>query len=180
VNAPEISPKRARRVSAARSASPGRRSGTGRAPVSSPTDGHFGGEVQVTVVNLDVMVRHPSGRPVEGLTAADFRVLEDGAEMPISNFAAFAAGSAAPPAATGVRTGLGEPSPAPVATRRSVEVRVPAALLEDPGEQRVAVELRLAEGGARHEVAGGVLDRGTGVISTARARFDSPVSDTLR
>jgi len=48
----------------------------------------FGDEVDVTVANLDVFVRDRQGRPVEGLTAEDFRAIQDGIEMPISNFAA--------------------------------------------------------------------------------------------
>lgn len=66
-------------------------------PAAAPADSSFGGEVEVTVVNIDVMVRDRDGQPVEGLTAADFRVLQDGVEMPISNFAAFStsAGAAA-------------------------------------------------------------------------------------
>jgi VWFA-related protein len=48
----------------------------------------FADEVEVTVANLDVFVRDREGRPVEGLTAADFRIIQDGVEMEISNFAA--------------------------------------------------------------------------------------------
>ena len=48
----------------------------------------FGDEVDVTLANLDVFVRDHQGRPVEGLGAEDFRVIRDGIEMPISNFAA--------------------------------------------------------------------------------------------
>ncbi len=60
----------------------------------------FGDEVEVTVANLDIFVRDREGRPVEGLTAEDFRIIQDGVEMEISNFAAFSpetreAGSAA-------------------------------------------------------------------------------------
>jgi VWFA-related protein len=47
----------------------------------------FGDEVEVTVANLAIFVRDRQGRPVEGLTAEDFRILQDGIEMPISNFA---------------------------------------------------------------------------------------------
>jgi len=43
-------------------------------------------EVDVTVVNVDVYVRDSKGRPISGLTADDFRVFQDGIEMPISNF----------------------------------------------------------------------------------------------
>jgi len=48
----------------------------------------FGDEVEVTVANLDVFVRDAEGRPVEGLTAEDFTIIEDGVEVEISNFAA--------------------------------------------------------------------------------------------
>ena len=44
-------------------------------------------EVQVTVVNVDVYVRDGRGRPVKGLGVDDFILLQDGVEMPISNFA---------------------------------------------------------------------------------------------
>jgi VWFA-related protein len=47
----------------------------------------FGEEVEVTVVNVDVYVRDGEGRPVEGLTVGDFRVTQDGREVPVSNFA---------------------------------------------------------------------------------------------
>jgi VWFA-related protein len=49
----------------------------------------FGDEVEVTVANLDIFVRDREGRPVEGLTAEDFRIIQDCVEMEISNFAAF-------------------------------------------------------------------------------------------
>ena len=44
-------------------------------------------EIQVTVVNVDVFVRDGGGKPVSGLTAEDFRILQNGIEMPVSNFA---------------------------------------------------------------------------------------------
>jgi VWFA-related protein len=57
-----------------------------------PTPDPIGGlgfvdEVEVTVVNVDVFVRDKNGRPVEGLVRDDFRLLQDGQEFPISNFA---------------------------------------------------------------------------------------------
>jgi VWFA-related protein len=49
---------------------------------------HFGGETTVRVVQVPVWVVDAStGRPVEGLEAADFRVLEDGAPQEITHFA---------------------------------------------------------------------------------------------
>ncbi len=44
-------------------------------------------EVQVTVVNVDVFVRDGKGRPVEDLGRDDFRLLQDGKPVEISNFA---------------------------------------------------------------------------------------------
>ncbi len=59
----------------------------GEAP-DAPTGGlAFVDEVEVTVVNVDVYVRDRSGAPVTGLGVDDFRVLQNGVEMPISNFA---------------------------------------------------------------------------------------------
>ncbi|MCG6949302.1 MAG: VWA domain-containing protein [Acidobacteria bacterium] len=55
-------------------------------PVATPT---FGEQVEVTVVNVDVYVRDRQGRPVEGLTADDFRVTQDGREVEVTNFAVF-------------------------------------------------------------------------------------------
>ncbi len=49
----------------------------------------FREQVEVTVVNLDVYVRDADGDPVTGLRAEDFRVLQDGVPMPVSNFAAY-------------------------------------------------------------------------------------------
>jgi len=47
----------------------------------------FVDEVRVTVVNVDVFVRDGKGRPVEDLGRDDFRLLQDGKEVEISNFA---------------------------------------------------------------------------------------------
>jgi VWFA-related protein len=56
-------------------------------PTPRPIGGlSFVDEVEVTVVNVDVYVRDGKGRPVEGLTVDDFRIKQDGIEMPISNF----------------------------------------------------------------------------------------------
>ncbi len=82
-----------------------------------PAAATFGDRLEVTVVNVDVYVRDRKGRPVEGLTVADFRVTQDGVEMPISNFAALtapvptlAAGDASPESAAPASPGphLGE------------------------------------------------------------------------
>ncbi len=49
----------------------------------------FVDEVEVTVVNVDVFVRDQDNRVVTGLDRDDFRLLLDGSERPLSNFAAF-------------------------------------------------------------------------------------------
>ncbi len=52
------------------------------------------------VVNLEAVVTDKSGRPVRGLTAADFRLLVDGREMPVDYFTEVVEGeTAARPAA---------------------------------------------------------------------------------
>ena len=73
----------------------------------------FVDEVEVTVVNIDVFVRDKSDKVVTGLDREDFRLMVDGRERPLSNFAAYSeewiaelmaerddAGGFAPPAPT--------------------------------------------------------------------------------
>ena len=48
--------------------------------------GRFGGEVEVTVVNLEVRVRDREDQPVTGLERGDFVVLENGEPVEISHF----------------------------------------------------------------------------------------------
>ncbi len=73
----------------------------------------FVDEVDVRVVNVDVFVRDAAGQPVKGLGREDFRLLQDGREVPISNFAVLskevfrsvfspAQGEGAPPSAAAV------------------------------------------------------------------------------
>lgn len=52
----------------------------------------FGETIDVRVVNLEAVVTDRAGRPVRGLTAADFRLLVDGREAPIDYFTEVAAG----------------------------------------------------------------------------------------
>ena len=49
-------------------------------------------EVRVEVVNIDVVVTDKNGVPISGLTADDFKVLEDGEAREITNFFAFTDG----------------------------------------------------------------------------------------
>ena len=62
--------------------------GQDEAPTPAPVGGlGFVDEVDVRVVNVDVFVRDGAGQPVKGLSREDFRLLQDGKEVPISNFA---------------------------------------------------------------------------------------------
>jgi VWFA-related protein len=56
------------------------------AAAQAPTEEPFTEEIQVSVVNLDVFVADKLGKPVEGLEAKDFEVLEDGRPVKITNF----------------------------------------------------------------------------------------------
>jgi VWFA-related protein len=76
------------------------------APAQPPTDSSFGERIEVTVVNVEVVVRDRQGRPVKGLGRQDFELLEDGKPVAISNFSAVEA--AAAPSASAAK-----PSPAP-------------------------------------------------------------------
>lgn len=51
-----------------------------------PQPSRYGGEVEVTVVNLDVRVRDKGDRPVSGLKVGSFEVFENGQAIPISHF----------------------------------------------------------------------------------------------
>ncbi len=70
----------------------------------------FAGELEVTVVNVDVYVRDREGRPVVDLSADDFRLLQDGVEVPISNFAVFSGAGGAPGEGAGDRGDAVQPA----------------------------------------------------------------------
>ena len=58
-----------------------------RAPGSQPPIDHsFAESLDVSLVELDVLVRGADGAPIRGLRARDFRVLENGIERPIGGF----------------------------------------------------------------------------------------------
>ncbi len=67
----------------------------------------FGEAIEVTVVNVDVVVRDKAGKQVSGLTRDDFALFVDGKKVEIANFSSQAA-SAAP----GTRAAAAAPPPA--------------------------------------------------------------------
>jgi VWFA-related protein len=68
-------------------------------PPASPEEEPFTDQIQVSVVNLDVFVTDKQGKPVEGLEAKDFEVLEDGRPVKVTNFYHERRPTAAAPAA---------------------------------------------------------------------------------
>lgn len=65
----------------------------GAQSAAAPAARPFVEQISVEVVNVDVVVTDERGRPITGLTAADFEVYEDGRRREISNFFAFSQGN---------------------------------------------------------------------------------------
>src|SRR5215212_11421344 len=57
----------------------------------------IGETIDVRVVNVEAVVTSASGERVRGLTAADFRLLVDGREVPVEYFAEVAEGTSVAP-----------------------------------------------------------------------------------
>ncbi len=68
----------------------------------------WGGTIAVRLVEVDVLVTDPDGRPVTGLRREDFELLDDGRPTPITNFAAPAPAADDPSAAGGTPAGAGQ------------------------------------------------------------------------
>lgn len=67
-----------------------------------PAQSSFGESIDVRVVNVEAVVTDRGGKLVKGLSAADFRLLVDGKEVPITYFTEVAEGEmATPPAEEG-------------------------------------------------------------------------------
>jgi VWFA-related protein len=63
---------------------------------SIPADAGFGEQIDVDLVNVEVYVTGRDGRPVSGLRRGDFKLLEDGKPMQITNFEAVDRRAASP------------------------------------------------------------------------------------
>src|SRR5437764_14483963 len=75
--------------------------------------------IEVRVVNVDVIVRNRAGKPVTGLTKADFEIFENGQKREITNL--YEVRAPAPAASTAAATPAAPASAAPAET--PVEVR---------------------------------------------------------
>jgi VWFA-related protein len=51
----------------------------------------LGETIEISIINVDVVVTDKSGKRVRGLTQADFEIYEDGKLQPVTNFAEYAA-----------------------------------------------------------------------------------------
>ena len=71
---------------------------------SPPPAATFGETVEVRVANLEVTVTDHEGLPVGGLSADDFRLTVDGAEVPVQYFTEIRRGTAVEPASGGTGT----------------------------------------------------------------------------
>ena len=83
-----------------------------------------GETIEVSIVNLDVIVTDKHGKRVHGLTKDDFEVFEDGKPQPLTNFAAYTT----EPSSTiaDPKTGVSLPATAPKRQRRTIAVFIEA------------------------------------------------------
>src|SRR4051794_1155751 len=65
------------------------------ATVAPPRVETFGESIDVRLVNVEAVVTDSTGKLVRGLSAADFRLLVDGREVPVEYFTEVAEGKAA-------------------------------------------------------------------------------------
>lgn len=89
-----------------------------------------GETIEVSIVNVDVVVTDKAGKRVTGLTADDFEIREGGKVQPITNFAEYRSDLAG--GVTGIETTPGAETPAPAAVarpKRNVVVFVEAVRL---------------------------------------------------
>src|SRR4051794_5931686 len=67
------------------------------AQTAPPSQSSFGESIDVRVVNVEAVVTDRKGTRTPGLTAADFRLLVDGREVPIDYFTEIKEGEVAAP-----------------------------------------------------------------------------------
>jgi VWFA-related protein len=121
----------------------------------------------VELVTVDLVVRDRSGSLISGLSAEDFRVLEDGVPQRVTMFDALNAGQSAPasaPARTSARATRGA-GPSPQAEPRGVMVLAfdLAGLGPDDLERAISAARRYTQDGWPADVVMGVATIGSGV-----------------
>jgi VWFA-related protein len=80
---------------------------------TNPAIPKVGETIEVSIVNLDVVVTDKRGNRVPGLTKDDFEVLEDGKQQQISNFSEYGSQSPSSVTSSSVRANAQVASPAP-------------------------------------------------------------------
>ena len=100
-------------------ANPGARSASAQSPVQIP---RVTGSVELSLVNVDVVVTGRDGKPVEGLTAADFTVLHEKKPVAVTNFREEKAALPVAQASAAADPSRGEPVPAATAVPASEAV----------------------------------------------------------
>ena len=119
--------------------------------------------VDVRVVNVDVYVTDKRGQRVTGLTQEDFRLFEDGREVPITNFYAVEGGRPATLPAAPAQTAEDGAAPAAPA---------PAAVDQVPSDQRLHLVIYVDNFNIRPEHRNRVLDELGYFVSTKLRRGD--------
>jgi VWFA-related protein len=90
--------------------------GAARAAAPPAAGESFGEAIEVSVVNVDVVVRDPKGNQVRGLAREDFSLFVDGKPVDIVNFSA--PGGGGPPASGAAAAGAAPAAPGEGAARR--------------------------------------------------------------
>jgi VWFA-related protein len=102
----------------------------------------FFGTLDVSVVNLDVVVTDLDGKPVDGLTRDHFTLLVDGEPVEILNFFAGSESLARPEPPAGAPDLGAEPAPVPAAQRLWLVVYIDSTSIRGSDRNRVITQLK--------------------------------------
>ena len=99
----------------------------------------IGETIEVSIVNVDVIVRDRAGKPVRGLTAADFEIRDNGEAQPITNFAEY---GGADVAGTGEAEGPGDTAAFAPIDRRTIVLFIEKFTMQPAVKDRFFGELK--------------------------------------